>query len=205
MSDVTPMHPEVPAGMPATRFATAHAVRTVRDPGLPAAAGPLRSGEREGFLRRRLRRRHEEPQEPHDRRAGPAILQEPRPSRRRRRRPQDGRRLRHPRADPARLLRRRMRGDSASRCPRPANTASATSSCRAIRRACRLVEEIVAKAIADEGLHLLGWRDVPVDYSRPRREREGDRAAAPPDLHRQGQGRWRTRRRSSAGSSSPAR
>lgn len=29
----------------------------------------------------------------------------------------------------------------------------------------RLVEEIVAKAIADEGLHVLGWRDVPVDSS----------------------------------------
>jgi glutamate synthase (NADPH) large chain len=27
----------------------------------------------------------------------------------------------------------------------------------------RIVEEIVAKAIADEGLHLLGWREVPVD------------------------------------------
>src|SRR5918997_591181 len=29
----------------------------------------------------------------------------------------------------------------------------------------RLVEEIVTKAIADEGLQLLGWRDVPVDSS----------------------------------------
>src|SRR4051794_35343561 len=28
---------------------------------------------------------------------------------------------------------------------------------------CRLVEDIVGKAIADEGLHVLGWRDVPVD------------------------------------------
>src|SRR3954471_6845993 len=27
----------------------------------------------------------------------------------------------------------------------------------------RLVEEMVGKAIADEGLHVLGWRDVPVD------------------------------------------
>jgi len=30
---------------------------------------------------------------------------------------------------------------------------------------CRSVEEIVNKAIADEGLVLLGWRDVPVDNS----------------------------------------
>src|SRR5918997_7158157 len=29
----------------------------------------------------------------------------------------------------------------------------------------KLVEEIVTKAIADEGLQLLGWRDVPVDSS----------------------------------------
>ncbi len=29
----------------------------------------------------------------------------------------------------------------------------------------RIVEEIVAKAIADEGLQLLGWREVPVDNS----------------------------------------
>src|SRR3954447_21971232 len=28
---------------------------------------------------------------------------------------------------------------------------------------CRIVEEIVTKAVADEGLVLLGWRDVPVD------------------------------------------
>ncbi len=55
----------------------------------------------------------------------------------------------------------------------------------------RIVEEIVAKAIADEGLHLLGWREVPVDNARPRREREGDRAAAPADLRRQGQGHGR--------------
>ena len=49
--------------------------------------------------------------------------------------------------------------------PEPANTASAICSCRAIRRASQIVEEIVAKAIADEGLVLLGWRDVPVDNS----------------------------------------
>jgi len=31
--------------------------------------------------------------------------------------------------------------------------------------ACRIIEEIVAKAITDEGLAFLGWRDVPVDNS----------------------------------------
>jgi glutamate synthase (NADPH/NADH) large chain len=44
----------------------------------------------------------------------------------------------------------------------------------------RLVEEIVAKAIADEGLQLLGWRDVPVDSSDL-----GESVKATEPLHRQ--------------------
>ncbi|MGO4573560.1 glutamate synthase large subunit [Microvirga sp. 2TAF3] len=44
----------------------------------------------------------------------------------------------------------------------------------------KLVEEIVAKAIADEGLQVLGWRDVPVDASDL-----GDSVKASEPLHRQ--------------------
>ena len=43
-----------------------------------------------------------------------------------------------------------------------------------------LVEEIVDKAIADEGLQLLGWRDVPVETSDL-----GDSVKATEPLHRQ--------------------
>jgi len=44
----------------------------------------------------------------------------------------------------------------------------------------KLVEEIVTKAIADEGLQLLGWRDVPVDSSDL-----GESVKATEPLHRQ--------------------
>ena len=44
----------------------------------------------------------------------------------------------------------------------------------------QLVEEIVTKAIADEGLQLLGWRDVPVDSSDL-----GESVKATEPLHRQ--------------------
>ncbi|HEX2137459.1 MAG TPA: glutamate synthase large subunit, partial [Microvirga sp.] len=44
----------------------------------------------------------------------------------------------------------------------------------------RIVEEIVAKAIADEGLQLLGWREVPVDNSDL-----GDSVKATEPRHRQ--------------------
>ena len=54
---------------------------------------------------------------------------------------------------------------SASGCPRRACTASGTCSCRANPEGIALVEEIVNKAIAAEGLQVLGWRDVPVNSS----------------------------------------
>lgn len=44
----------------------------------------------------------------------------------------------------------------------------------------KLVEEIVTKAITDEGLHVLGWRDVPVDSSDL-----GESVKASEPLHRQ--------------------
>ena len=56
-------------------------------------------------------------------------------------------------------------GSSASRCPRPASTASASSSCPATRAPAREIEKIVGRVLEEEGLTLLGWRDTPVDNS----------------------------------------
>src|SRR4051794_40044610 len=44
----------------------------------------------------------------------------------------------------------------------------------------KLVEEIVTKAVTDEGLQMLGWRDVPVDSSDL-----GESVVATEPLHRQ--------------------
>ena len=69
-----------------------------------------------------------------DPRAGHPGPGEPRPPRRLRRRAQHRRRRRHPDADAARLPRGGLRARRGSRCRRPAITAAASSSCRAIRR-----------------------------------------------------------------------
>ena len=61
------------------------------------------------------------------------ILLQSRTSRRGRRRSARRRRRRHPGADPAQVLRQGSRASSASRCRSPANTPSASCSCRAIR------------------------------------------------------------------------
>jgi glutamate synthase domain-containing protein 1 len=44
----------------------------------------------------------------------------------------------------------------------------------------RLFEQVVA----DEGLHFLGWRDVPTENAEPGRQRQSRTAAHPPGLHR---------------------
>ena len=103
----------------------------------PARAGSLRPRQRARFLRRRLRRRHEEPQVARDPGKGPANPRQPRPSRRDRRGRDARRRLRRADANPARLLRRRNAPSSASPCRSPAITPSASSSCRATPRRAR--------------------------------------------------------------------
>ena len=115
---------------------------------------------------------------------GLADPAQPRPSRRRRRRPACRRRLRHAGADPARLLRRRKPSGSASRCRSPANTASASCSCRAIRRAGAIVEEIVAEVVRRRGpgaARLARRADRSV---AARRERPAERAGLPAGVHR---------------------
>ena len=93
---------------------------------------------------------------------------------------------------------------SAFGCPRPASTASAICSCRATRGLSRSSRTSSSKAIAAEGLQLLGWRDVPVDSSDL-----GESIKAGEPLHRQifvGKGKAsRSRTPSSASCSSPAR
>ena len=74
----------------------------VRDCGLPKAAGLYDPAQRARCLRRRLRRQHQGPEVPRDRRRTRLqILRQPRPSRRGRRRPACRRRRRHPDPDPA--------------------------------------------------------------------------------------------------------
>ena len=96
---------------------------------------------------------------------------------------------------PARLLAARAR----PLCGRPVVHAA-----RPPRRAA-IVEAIIEEVVAEEGQMLLGWRDVPVDHSRPRRERQADRARPSPDLHRPRRATSPTRTRSSASCSSCAR
>ena len=52
------------------------------------------------------------------------------------------------------------------------------------RRRAKRVREIVKRSVAGEGQKVLGWRDVPVDNSAPRRTRQGGRARDAADLHR---------------------
>ena len=79
------------------------------DPGTPLAARPVRSGARQGFLRRRIHRRHQGPQVAPDRRGRLAHPLQSGASRRGRRRPAHGRRRRHPGADPAQVFRQESR------------------------------------------------------------------------------------------------
>ena len=164
MSDVTPMHPEVPAGMPATRFTTAHAVRTVRDPGLPAAQG-LYDPKNEkdscgvGFVADMKNRKSHTIVE-----QGLSILKN----------------LDHRGAvgadpkmgDGCGILVQIPHGFFAAECaaneielPPAGEYGVGHLFMPRDPEGLALVEGIVAKAIADEGLHLLGWREVPVDSS----------------------------------------
>ena len=134
-------------------------------PHVPAAQRPVRSAPRKGFLRRRLHRRHQGPQVAQDRRGRDRDPLQSRASRRGRRRPARRRRRRHPGADPAQVLRRARPTNSASCCPSPATTRSASCSCRTIRNGGRSSSMPIAEKVPQEGLTLLGWRDVPHDNS----------------------------------------
>ena len=96
----------------------------------PRSERPVRSQARVRRLRRRLHRR---PQGRHlapDRQGRALHPREPRASRRGGRRPDRGRRRRHPDPDPARVPRRGVRRARRSSCRSPATMPSASSSCR---------------------------------------------------------------------------
>ena len=95
-------------------------------------------------------------------------------------------------------------GDGAGRADPGAATSSCATSARSSTSSCRrrdttatglffaahdktardYVMQMFAAIVWDEGCHVLGWRDVPTDNSRPRRERAGGRAAGVPGVHR---------------------
>ena len=130
-------HSKKEGGRAQARGAARFRLCRLRRPRRAGRAGPLRSRARQGFLRRRLHRRHQGPQVAQDRRGRADHPAQSRASRRGRRRSARRRRRRHPGADPAQILRAEGGRDSASRCPRPANTPSAICSCRATKLARR--------------------------------------------------------------------
>ena len=204
MSDVTPMHPE------SRRHARNEIHDGARGSHRPRSrpsggAGPLRSRQRARFLRRRLRRRHEEPQVARDRREGPAdpaaISTIAAPS------------APIPRSATAAASWCRSRTtssprnarSSASSCPSPAITPSATSSCRAIRKAARMRRGHRRRSRSPtRAWSSLGWRDVPVDIRAISARRvKADEPLHRADLHRPRPDDRDAGRRSSGGSSSP--
>ena len=135
------------------------------DPGLPPAQGLYDPRARQGLLRRRLHRRHQGPQVAQAGRGRARHPLQSRAPRRGRRRSARRRRRRHPGADPARVLRARRPTSSASSCPRPANTRSASCSCRPIRTGGRSSATSMRRRSSARACTLLGWRDVPTDNS----------------------------------------
>ena len=126
---------------PGTRVGQRHFLEpsiadTVRaDAGRAAGGpGPLRPAARERRLRRRLRRPSEGQGLALDRGAGPRAAAQPRTPRRLRLRGQHRRRRRDHGPDPGSRSCARSPPRSASRCPRRAATAPASSSCRTTRR-----------------------------------------------------------------------
>ena len=101
---------EQAATRPSNSSTRALLYRDSADPGTPEGARPLRSRARQGFLRRRLHRRHQGPQVASDRRGRAHDPGQSRAPRRGRRRSARRRRRRHPGADPAQVLRPQGRG-----------------------------------------------------------------------------------------------
>ncbi len=140
---------------------------------------PLRPGVREGRLRSRLPRRPVRAQQPRDRRAGAHRPAQPRPPRRRGRGDVLRRRRRHHRPAagrvPARGGRRRpaRRGRVRRRHRVPARRRREPPTARS---------SIVEATAAEEGLAVLGWRDVPTDDSSIGPTARGGDAPVPPGL-----------------------
>ena len=98
------------------------------------------------------------------------------------------RRRRHPDPDPARAS-CAARPRPASRSRAAAATASAWSSCRATRPAAAAPASASSASSRDEGLTILGWRDVPTDRTGLGDTARGQPAGHPPGVHRPPAGR----------------
>ena len=105
---------------------------------------------------------------------------------------------------PHEFLAEGLQARRASRCPPPASTASAWSSCRATRPSAASCEEMFEQIVQSEGQTVLGWRTVPTNNVIARRDRQGLRAVHAPGLHRRATRRWPTTWPSSASSTSSA-
>ena len=137
------------------------------------------------------------PRQPPGRRPRAHGAGEPRAPRRVRRRPRDRRRRRHPGPD-ART--RSSPRSPASTCPSPGRLrARAWPSSPSTPRAAAEVTALVAKLAAEEGLAVLGWRDVPVALeaagaeARDASRRASPRSSSPPTRTRRGRHRRRPR------------
>ena len=124
----------------------------------PRPAGDVRPPQRARRLWRRLRGHPHRRGQPCAGRAGADRTAQPRAPRRHRLRARLGRRRR---ASCSRSRTPSCARSPASSCPRPARTPSASPSCPPTARATEAVSQIETIA-AEEGLTVLGWREVPV-------------------------------------------
>ena len=115
------------------------------------------------------------------------------------------RRLRRADPNPASRSSRRNAPSSASTCRRRAITRSASSSCRAKPRRASRCARSSRRSSRPKASSVLGWRDVPVDNSVPRRTRQGGRAGDAADFHRAPRRRRAAKTILSGGCSSSAR
>ncbi len=164
---------------------------------------PLRPRPRTRFLRRRLRRRHEEPQEPRDRRSRACrscstsiIAARSAPI------PKLGDGCGILVQIPHRVLREASARSSASSCRSRASTASASSSCRATRRAARSRSRRSSSSVhrgrGPDASRLA--RRAGRQFAISARAVKATEPVHPPDLHRPRPRRRPTRTISSAGS-----
>ena len=134
-------------------------------PAVPQRKRPVRPAPREGFLRRRLHRRHQGPQVAQDRRGRDRDPVQSRASRRGRRRPARRRRRRHPGADAAQVL--RPQGGGTRHHAAGARPLCGRLGVHAARSG--MAEghpgRSMPRRFRRKGLTLLGWREVPHDNS----------------------------------------
>ena len=113
-------------------------------------------------------------------RTGPRRADQPRAPRRHRRRGRHRRRRRDPHPGPRPLPARGVRARSGVELPPAGAYAVGMAFLPADDVAAEKAQAAIETIVADEGLAVVGWRDVPVDPDVPRRHRPGGDAALPP-------------------------